>query len=119
MKAKDEEGLQFDSKADAIETAQSFVNSLEDAPRQGSETDTPEGSRYILVSDTLAKELVGVLGAVKELLGFVDEHDQLPPELGCNRCGYCSPDHKIGDTCGCPYTLHGVNLQCSGRITYE
>ena len=60
-------------KADAIETVQSFAKSLEDAPRQGAVIDDPEGTRYIMVSDTLAKELVAVLVAVEGLLGNIHE----------------------------------------------
>ena len=60
-------------KAAAIETAQSFAKALEDAPRHGGVIDDPEGSRYIMVSDTLANELVIVMGVIEELLRSIDE----------------------------------------------
>ena len=51
----------------------SFIGSLEllelfkNAPRMGSGVDIPEGSRYIQVSDTLAKEIVESLSDVTPL----------------------------------------------------
>ena len=53
----------------AIRAMELFLAKLRDAPRLGSETDDPEGARYIIVSDTLAKDLIAVLVAVKGLLG--------------------------------------------------
>ena len=37
------------------------INILESAPRLGGEIDSPEGTRYIIMSDTLAKLIAGAL----------------------------------------------------------
>ena len=51
------------------ESLQSLVFELEALPRQGTEADSPEGSRYITMSDTLLKELIGMLQWHLEDLG--------------------------------------------------
>lgn len=42
-------------------TIQDVIDVLKNAPRQGSANDEPEGSRYIILSDTLVKELIKTL----------------------------------------------------------
>lgn len=37
------------------------ANYIENTPREGEEEDKPEGARYIKISDTMARELVGML----------------------------------------------------------
>lgn len=37
---------------------------LREAPRQGADMDVPEGSRFFIVSDTLANQLSDILDAV-------------------------------------------------------
>lgn len=41
-----------------------LADKLDKAERQGFKTDEPEGSRYILVSDTMAKELSEAIRAM-------------------------------------------------------
>jgi len=43
------------------ETIQKIIDLLEKAPRMGTDKDEPEGTRYIQISDTLAKEIVAQL----------------------------------------------------------
>jgi hypothetical protein len=40
---------------------QDIIDMLKNAERRGSDKDIPEGSRYITISDTLAKEMIKVL----------------------------------------------------------
>ncbi len=49
---------------------------LETAERQGHEPDVPEGSLYVLLSDTLVKEIVA------DLVVIADEVEPLPPCSG-------------------------------------
>ena len=53
------------------------IESINAADRHGSETDEPEGTRYIQMSDTLAKEMVTILEACKELLGVEGNEEAL------------------------------------------
>jgi hypothetical protein len=42
---------------------------LREAPRQGADMDVPEGSRFLIVSDTLANQLADILDAVSTNVG--------------------------------------------------
>jgi hypothetical protein len=44
-----------------IATIQDVIDALENAPRQGSFKDEPEGFRYITMSDTLVKDIIETL----------------------------------------------------------
>lgn len=48
-----------------------IISMLNTAERQGSETDEPEGSRYVLISDTLASDMAASLEA------HLAEHENL------------------------------------------
>jgi hypothetical protein len=52
------------------------IYSIESAPRLGAEKDFPEGTRYIIVSDTLAREWVYTLEEAKA------EIEEMKPEQG-------------------------------------
>ena len=52
----------------------SIARSLDGAPRMGADQDSPEGLRYIQLSDTLAKEIA------KTLYGASKESEALLPE---------------------------------------
>jgi len=45
-------------------TIRDVIEILEIAPRIGNETDDPEGSRFIIISDTLSKNMVKKLREV-------------------------------------------------------
>lgn len=74
--------------------------------------DDPEGTNTITISHTLATNLADCLRELRDTAV-----KGMGVELGCDCCGYCPPDAKVGDTCGAPYELHGKRLQCSGTIT--
>jgi len=44
-------------------TFHNVLDILEKAPRLGSDKDEPEGTRYIIISDTLAKKMIAALEA--------------------------------------------------------
>lgn len=53
------------------------IRMLDTAERLGSDTDEPEGNRYIQISDTLAKKLSDDL---KQRFKFLDDHpNYIPP----------------------------------------
>jgi len=51
------------------------ANALDNAPRMGAEKDEPEGSRYIQISDTLAKQLSATLRADAQKQHLANMHD--------------------------------------------
>jgi hypothetical protein len=66
-------------------TIYDVIEVLEKADRMGTERDTPEGSCYIKISDTLANEMAGALKAhqfIESLkdnrLQNIDDHDTEP-----------------------------------------
>ena len=50
-----------------MDIIEKLIGLLENAPRMGAEIDSPEGERYIQISDTLAKELAEELRQYAQL----------------------------------------------------
>jgi len=49
-----------------------MIEMFRNAPRMGASEDTPEGARYIIISDTLANNCADTLSAVERLLQLKD-----------------------------------------------
>jgi hypothetical protein len=45
-----------------------IAQALVEAPRQGAEADVPEGSRYVVISDTAVAEIIRELRAIREAI---------------------------------------------------
>jgi hypothetical protein len=56
------------TKFDAIIYLTTLANELDSAQRQGSDKDAPEGTRYIIISDTLAKQISSRLVEIVETI---------------------------------------------------
>jgi len=62
---------------------------LEKAPRQGAAVDRPEGERFIVVSDTLAKEIVATLRRIAGEPVESQGHREKCPSLRLINRGAC------------------------------